>query len=256
MITSLQNPLAKRIRRLQQKKHRLAEGAFFVEGIRVVASAVEYEADIEQLIYCSALLSSEFGRTLLENTPYPKIEVSEELFRSLSERDTPSGLGALIKTRPMALTQLPFDKKGVYVALFDISDPGNLGTIIRTVDGAGANGVILVGSTTDPYHATCLKASMGAIFKIPIVSAEWDEIQKWIDAHGVHTMATSAHAPLSYTQTNYTKPLLFYMGSEREGLAQKVIDSAESTVYIPMRGCSTSLNLAVATGILLYEATR
>lgn len=256
MITSLQNPLIKRIRRLQQKKYRLAEGVFFLEGLKSVAAAVEHKAEIEQFIWCSKLLSSEFGRTVLDNARQIKMEVSEEVFCSLSERDAPSGLGALIRIRPRPLAELPINHNGIYVALFDVSDPGNLGTIIRTVDGAGADGVILIGSTTDPYHSTSLKASMGAIFKVPVISAEWDELQNWVSRYSVHTIATSAHAPVSYTKANYTLPLLFYMGSEREGLTKEVIASADSTVFIPMLGYSTSLNLAVATGVLLYEARR
>ncbi len=247
MITSFQNPLVKRIKRLKQKKYRQQEGLFFVEGLRVVGAAVQAGATIEQLVYCDALLVSEFGRSLLQKAP--TVEVSAAIFRTLSQRDHPAGIGAIIKRTANDTLQITSD--GVYVALFGASDPGNVGTIIRTADAAGANGVILVGDTVDVTHPAVIKASMGAFFSVPIAAMSEAAFAEW--AADIRTLATSAKGTVAYRTADYTTPLVLMMGSEREGLAAKWLDSAAQQLTIPMHGTSSSLNLAVATALLLYE---
>ncbi len=256
MITSTQNALIKRIRRLQQKKHRLREGAFFVEGLRVVLMALEEGAPVETIVWCDALLRSDIGRNAL-TLNIPSVEVSETVFRAATDRDTPSGLGAIIAFASAELTSLPILPNSVYVALENVADPGNLGTIIRTIDAAGADGVILVGDTTDPTHSTAVKASMGALFAVPFALApSVNAVTAWARAGGLQVVATSAKASLTVWDAPLQTPLVWLLGSERHGLSSEGMDSAEIRVSIPMHGVSSSLNLAVATGLLLYETQR
>ncbi len=253
MISSTKNPLVKRIRRLKQKKYRLQEGVFFVEGLRVVATALEMGAEVEQIVWCDDLLVSDFGRSLLLQAP--ATELSASVFQAISERDQPVGIGAIVKMRVTAISEQSIGEQSVFVALYEISDPGNLGTIIRTVDAAGADGVILVGNTVDPFHPSAVKASMGAVFNVAIVESSAENLLNWSKENGLSIVATSAKGSADYRAISYPKPALLLMGSEREGLPSHILQQADQAVAIPMRGTASSLNLAVATGILLYQMT-
>lgn len=256
-ISSLHNPLVKRLRRLSQHKYRVAEGVCWVEGLRSVLTALEQGARVEQLIYCDELLTSAVARAALDAAPYPRIAVSAAVFRALSERDDPVGLGAVVHTPQRGLDALPARHDGLYVALDAVADPGNLGTIARTLDSAGAHGLILAGEGTDPYHPTAIKASLGAVFALPVVQApDVATVLAWATAHKVTTVATSAKAALSYWEASYASPCLLLMGSEREGLPADVQAATDVCVTIPMWGVSSSLNLAVATALVLYEIRR
>lgn len=265
VITSTRNPLVKRIRLLRQKKQRLRERAFVVEGLRVVLTALELEAAVETLVWCPELLTSAVGQTAVQRAEaagVPVAAVTPAVFAALSERDNPVGLAAVVRIgsgpddrpRVVPLAALAPAAQAVYVALFDIGDPGNLGTIVRTADGAGAAGVILVGNTVDAFHPTAVKASMGALFNVTLAAADSaPDLFAWARRHAVCTVATSAHAAVDYERAAWRFPALLLMGSEGDGLPADVLDSAEMSVSIPMRGVSSSLNLAVATGLLLYR---
>ncbi|HFC12517.1 MAG TPA: RNA methyltransferase [Anaerolineae bacterium] len=254
MITSTQNQLVKRIRRLGQKKYRSAENSYFVEGLRLVGAAIEAGAEIEALVWCDTLLVSDFGRNLLTHSPAPTIELSDIVFRTISQRDNPMGLGAIVKTPANSDLEKAFATASLLVALDSIADPGNLGTILRSVDAVGADGVILVGNCVDPYHPTAIKASMGALFSVPIFNIRslaevFDSAEK---AH-LPIIATSANADFAYKALPIPPRMILLMGSEKLGLPTSATTRATHSVALPMRGTSSSLNIAVATSILLYE---
>lgn len=260
MITSFRNPLVKRIKKLKRKKYRQREGAFFVEGIRVVLTAIERGAPLDTIVVAPELLTSEVALEAVaaQREQGTNVrEVSGEVFASVAERENAVGLGAIIAVRLRDLASLPAGANDVFAALFDVGDPGNLGTIVRTLDGVGAAGLILVGQTTDPFHPTAVKASMGALFNVPVAEVETvDAVWRWAAERSVHTVATSAHARQVYWDAAYELPTLLLLGSEGEGLPVEVMDRAEMAVTIPMVGASSSLNLAVAAGLLLYEVRR
>jgi TrmH family RNA methyltransferase len=260
VITSHRNPLVKRIRGLERKKQRQEEGAFFVEGLRVTLSALERRAPVELLVYAPELLTSEVAHDAIRQFEAKGGEtaaVSGDVFRSFSQRDNPAGLGAVVTARLHDLDALPVTPEAIFVAASDVGDPGNLGTILRTMDGVGAAGLILVGQTTDPFHPTAVKASMGALFNMPVARAEGMEpLWDWAGIRGLFTIATSARAPRDYRDAGYRFPALLLLGSEGEGLAPDVIQRAGRAVSIPMYGTASSLNLAVAAGLLLYELRR
>lgn len=260
MITSPTNPLVKRIKQLRQKKNRQAEGVFFAEGLRVVLTAVEQNVPWEMLIYAPELLKSSAALQVVraqEQIGRTVVAVTAAVFRAISERDNPTGLGAIIPIQATTLAQLPISPHSIFVLLDRVADPGNLGTILRTLDSAGASGLILTGESTDPYHPTAIKASMGTLFTLPLVHLPAIQpIWEWAKVHGLTTIATSAKASQGYWDAPYQFPALLLMGNEQEGLPPEVMDAAALQVTIPMYGTASSLNLGVATGLLLYELRR
>jgi TrmH family RNA methyltransferase len=221
---------------------------------------LERNAPLDTIVYAPDLLTSDAGRAAVAGQQAQGarvVAVSAEVFASFSERDNPVGLGAIANVHLHELAALPEAPDAIFVALDAVSDPGNLGTIVRTMDGMGATGLILVGHTTDPFHPTAVKASMGALFSVPVAeAATLNVLWGWAAQRGLHTIATSARAPLSFWEAPYRFPALLLLGSEGEGLAAGVLQRAELAVTIPMRGVSSSLNLAVAAGLLLYELRR
>ncbi len=257
VISSLHNPLIKRLRRLRQKKYRQAEGVCLIEGVRVVLSALELGAAVELVIGCAALLTSPTAWAALGQTPLPQVWVTEAVFRHLSERDNPVGLAAVVRPPHLALADCPAEPQGLYLALDRIADPGNLGTIVRTLDGVGGQGLILVGETTEAYHPTAIKASLGAVFRLPVATApDLEAVLAWGRAGRLPILATSAHAPQVYWEAQLPAAGLVMLGSEREGLPPAVLQAADWQLRIPMWGVSSSLNLAVAAGLIVYEMRR
>ncbi len=260
VITSTANPFVKRLRALEQRKHREAEGAFFVEGIRPVWQAVQARARVDALVVAPDLLTSELAQGLVRaqrESGTRVVHVSGPVFESIAEREHPSGLGALVRISPLILADLVIQATSFFIALQDVGNPGNLGTIIRTVDGAGGSGVILIGQGTDPYHPTAVKASMGTLFTVPVARADsLNEVLEWCSAQAVKVVTTSSRARQSYWSVIYPRPALFLFGSEGAGLHEQEFRRGDLAVRIPMAGAADSLNLAVSVGVLLYEVKR
>lgn len=256
MITSFANQKVKLIRKLERKKYRQETGLFFIEGLRTVGEAVQMGAPIESLVISPDLLVSEFGQSLL-HTPsvenINKIEVSQEIYEKIAHKEGPQGIGALVRQDWGKLNDIEVQFSDLWVALDAIADPGNLGTIMRTADAVGARGIILLGHSTDPHDPTAVKASMGAIFSLELVQAVWENFVRWQAENGITMVGTSDSAKEDYQDIAYPRPLVLLMGSERHGLSPQSQSACDHMVFIPMAGRSDSLNLAVATGVMLYE---
>lgn len=200
--------------------------------------------------------------TAQESAGVSVARLSDELFTRLAERDGPSGLAAIVRSQPRVLADLAahpgFDRAGsVFVALHEAGNPGNLGTIIRTASAAGADGVILIGPSADPYDPAAVKASMGALFTVPVAAAATaGEFLAWAASEGARLIAASGRAEAGYWDADLTPPCVLLLGSEGSGLPPDLIEAADLRVSIPMTGTAESLNLAVAAGILLYEVRR
>lgn len=255
-ISSLNNPTIKHIRSLRQRKERERTNTFFIEGIRLVAESIQTGATIESLVVAPELLTSAFAHHIVaarRAAGVAYLEVTAAVFKSLSGKENPQGLGAVVRQNWEQLEQVRLTDGWVWVALDEVQDPGNLGTILRTCDAVGGTGVILLGSTTDPYDPAALRASMGAIFSQRLVRAGFDEFVTWKQQHGYRVVGTSDTATHDYQAVRYDPPLVLLMGSEREGLSPQQQAHCDLIVAIPMVGRSDSLNLAVATGVMLYE---
>jgi TrmH family RNA methyltransferase len=256
MITSPSNPTVRQIRALRQRKEREREGLCFIEGVRLVGEAVQLGAEIEALVVAPELLASPFARDLVAQQAAARtrlIEVSAEVFAGLSQKDGPQGLAAVARQRWTHLADVRLGPPPGWVALVDPADPGNLGTILRTADTVGAAGVILIGDATDPYDPAALRASMGAAFAVQLARATFDEFAAWKRTSGAFLVGASDKAPADYQSVTYPQPLVLLMGSERQGLSLTQQACCDLMVSLPMRGRSDSLNLAVATGVMLYE---
>jgi TrmH family RNA methyltransferase len=254
-ITSRQNPKIKQIRALKQRKYRKSTGLFLVEGIRHVGEAVEAGARIEYLLVAPDSLRGGYAQSLVDNlqsNQIPIYAVTAEVFNSIAGKDNPSGILAVVQQQYAPLESLSPANFPWGVAVISPQDPGNIGTILRTIDAAGASGLILLDGGVDVYHPTAVRASMGALFWHPVVKATFDRFAEWVKAHNYHLYGTSAHAKTRYDQFHFRKPCILLLGSEREGLSKEQANTCGQLLKIPMHGKTTSLNLSIAAGILLY----
>jgi TrmH family RNA methyltransferase len=255
-IASPANPRIKAIRALRQRHERERSGRFFIEGIRLVAEALQMEAPVETLVVAPSLLRSDFARSLVaqaQAAAIPVLEVSEAVFSSLSQKEGPQGLAAVVRQRWQRLEELRLAPGDYWVALHAAQDPGNIGTILRTADAAGARGVMLLDHCADPHDPNAVRASMGALFAQGIIRASLAEFWRWKEQTGCTVVGTSGAAATDYRSLRYPLPLVLLMGSEREGLSPSEQASCDVMVSIAMTGRSDSLNLAVATALVLYE---
>jgi RNA methyltransferase, TrmH family len=260
VITSAANPLVKRVRLLADRRHRRRESAFVVQGIQPVWQAVEAGADLEVLIVAPDLLRHAGAAAMVAEREAAGVRVarfSAELFGRVADRDGPSGLAAVIRSAPSALADLRTDVGAVFAALHEVGNPGNLGTIIRTASAAGASGIILIGPSADPFDPAAVKASMGALFTMPVTTAaSAAEFLDWAAERDLAVVAASGRASMSCWDADLRPPLALLLGSEGTGLPDDLLAAADLRVAIPMTGTAESLNLAVAAGILLYEVRR
>jgi len=255
-IASRSNPGIKRMRSLRSRAERERTGLFFVEGIQIVVEAVQQNAPIEEMVIAPELLTSAFAQETVQQQKergVPCLEVTAEVFESLSLKERPQGIGAVVRQRWEKLEQVDAAHRLGWVALEGVQSPGNLGTILRTADAVGAAGVILIGPSTDPYDPTAVRASMGAIFSQRLVRARFEAFAAWKRQTGCRLVGTSPAAATDYRAASYQPPLVLFMGSEQKGLSPEQQALCDLVVRIPMVGRSDSLNLAVATALMLYE---
>lgn len=259
MITSRQNPRIKLYRALAQRKFREREGTFVLDGVLQVAGAVESGLRLRDVFWCDALLVSAHGRaTVAQLAPdTAQHEVSEHVFRALSDRTEPQGIAAIAERPQVRPADISLSPDGVLLALEDIRDPGNLGTIVRTADAAAADGVVVLGHCVDPYDPKVVRATMGAMFHVPVAEAnDAPEFVAWAREHGVRTYATSTRGTQTHFETSFTGRTAFLIGNEARGLSDEALRSADAVIRIPMQGQAESLNAATAASILVYEVVR
>jgi TrmH family RNA methyltransferase len=259
VITSRANPLIKDLRALDKKQVREQRGEFLVEGIQPVLAAIQNGALIRMLVVADELLNSKLAREAVrqqERAGTRIVRVSRLVLEALTEREHPTGIAAVVQMPRISLQDVMPQSNSMLVALHEVSNPGNLGTILRTADAVGAHAVVLIGNVTDPHAPAVVTASRGAIFSVPLVRVpSLDVVMKWASAAGVALIAASDKADKVYWDADLCRAVMFLLGNEGEGLPPMVLATSES-VRIPMRGKLDSLNLAVAAGVLLYEAAR
>ena len=257
LISSHSNAKIKQVRALRQRKARQETGLFLVEGIRHIGEAVEAGADLDAIVYAPDLLDSEFAQKLVDDQQRQGVAcyaTTAEVFGSVADKENPQGILAVARRPQRRLADLNAGSFPWGVALVEPQDPGNVGTILRTVDAVGASGMLLLDSSVDPYHPSAVRASMGAIFWYPLVSASFSDFVGWARQQRYHIYGASARGSADYRQVaGYQRPCILLMGSEREGLSSEQAQVCDLLVRLPMRGRTTSLNLAVATGVMLYQ---
>jgi TrmH family RNA methyltransferase len=256
LIYSRNNVHIRRIRELHNRAERDRTGKFFVTGMRFVIQAAQQGAHIESLIIAPQLLTSVPAQRLvrrLRQSGIACLEVPSEVLHSISLVDDPQGIGAVIRQRWETLPNVKPERELCWLAIDAVQSPGNLGTILRCCDAVGCAGVILLGKATDPYDPACVRASMGALFAQKFVRCTPEEFMAWKHRHSCLLVGTSPHAGDDYQKVTYPAPVVLFMGSERKGLPPEFQALCDRMVKIPMVGTSDSLNLAIATSVLLYE---
>ncbi|RCL03065.1 MAG: TrmH family [Candidatus Tokpelaia sp. JSC189] len=256
-ITSLANPLIKNLKALALKKVRNREDLFLAEGLKLIIDALDLSWKIHTLVFAKLGL----GNTLVEKTAARTvaagglvIKTSEKIMAAITRRDNPQTVIGVFGQRWHKLEKIALGKNSLFLGLDRIRDPGNLGTIIRTADATGTSGIILIGDTIMPYSLKTVRATMGSIFSVPLYRVSEGQFLDWRKKFPGLVVGTHLKSPINYRSVNYTKePVLLLMGNEQQGLPESLACCCNKLVQIPQKGQADSLNLAVATGIMLYE---
>lgn len=254
MLTKTQ---LKQLRLLKQKRGRSSQGKFLIEGVHLCWEALRSGASLELLLYTQdAFAVSEIKEVISEaqKRGVSNLRVTTAVLKSLADTVTPQGVLA-VAHRPV--TSIPLGRAKVLLLLDKVRDPGNVGTIIRTADATGADGVILARETADPYSPKVLRSTMGSIFHLPIqVDAEPHSLVADLKKRGFRIFIAEPRAKRSYTQIKYSRRFLLAVGNEARGVRKSLRPLADELIRVPIRGRAESLNVSMATGIILYEALR
>ncbi len=248
-------------RRLHSRKERRETGRFLVEGIRPTLTALQSGTPVELVLFAPDLLRGSHGQEevldLARARDIPCLRLTKSEFESLATRDRPQGIACVGQQVWWSLDDLLHAAPGApLVALHEPQDPGNLGTILRCCDATGCAGVILIGNATDPWHPWALRASMGATFVSRLAQCDSASFARWARKSGLPVIGTSDRGSVDFATVDYPQPFVLLMGSERQGLPVDLERVASTIVRIPMTGQVDSLNLAVATAVILYESDR
>lgn len=259
-ITSLANPIIKDIKGLSSKKDREETGTFMAEGLKLVIDALELGWNIRTLVYSKAAKS----KPLVEKAALKTVasgglvlEVNDKVLSSITRRDNPQMVVGIFDQQWKSLKDIKPQANQTFIALDRVRDPGNLGTVIRTADAAGASGVILVGDCTDPFSLETVRATMGSVFATPVTKCSVEEFLHWKKSAGASVVATHLAGSVDYRTIDYKKkPVVILMGNEQSGLPDELASKADQIARIPQEGRADSLNLAIASAIMIYEARR
>ena len=255
-VTGLQNPVVKAAAELKQKKYRTQNGLYLAEGLRTAEEAVAYKA-VETLFYVAT--DDERTMRLLEDAAAQNIKlvcVSENVMKKIADTETPQGIIAVCKMRQPKLENLLASGKMLLV-LDRVGDPGNIGTMLRTADAAGIGGLVLLKGCADIYAPKTVRSSMGSLFHIPVLSGVSE--QEFVSAAkkaGYDLLVTCLDGADNLYKADLSGRIAFVMGNEAGGVSETLLEKADKRVYIPMAGRAESLNVAMAAGIVMFEALR
>ena len=256
IITSKDNEIIKNIRKLKEKKYRDLSNSYIIEGIKLIKEAIVESKQIKQIIVCEENINNGGidQKLLYEIAKYECIYVTKKIFSLISDVQNPQGIMAVIE-KQNSEDNIDY-KEDVIVVLDGIQDPGNLGTILRTIDSVGLKQVIVSKETADAYNPKVVRSTMGAIFRVNIIESDnLIETLKNLKKHKYKVMATSLETNNNIYDVYYNKKVIV-IGNEANGVSQEILDFADEKIKIPMLGRTESLNASVATSIILYEYVR
>lgn len=266
-ITSLQNKRIKNLVKLRQRRHRDSQQLTVVEGLREAALALEQQIVPTEAFFCPSLASDGEQPALaaalqaLESRGGTDcFEVTPEIYAKIAYRGESGGLLLVVPYFNRPLDALPISRPSFLAVIENVEKPGNLGAVLRTADAAGVGGVIVCsdapGAGTDVHNPNVIRASLGAIFTVPVAVGSSTEVINWLRREGIWMIAATPAAEALYTEADMTRSVALVMGSEADGLTDMWLSAADERVLIPMQGNVDSLNLAVSTALLLYECVR
>lgn len=257
LITAYSNPLIKRARSLREKRHRRVEGRFLAEGLRILTEAREAGRLPEQLFFAAESARHPLVETLIaavEGAGGEAVETVPDILGKISGKDNPQAVVGVFAEFARPLDSLDRAAAPLWLVAERLRDPGNLGTILRTGDAVGAGGLILIDDCVDPFSVEAVRASMGALFTVPLVQADWPQFLAWLRAGPGQLVALSLDTDTDYRAARYQPPCFLLTGNEAQGLPPAYAAACDLRVKIPMRGKADSLNAAVATAVMAYEA--
>jgi RNA methyltransferase, TrmH family len=256
-VTSPQNTLVKLAKSLDRKKARTESGLFLAEGARHVGEGLALGWTLDALLFSAAAEARPAVRDLANEAlarGARVARVSDRVLEAVAKRDNAQSVIGLFQQRLVSLDDLvdaPF-----IIALERIRDPGNLGTILRTLDSVGGGGVVLLEESCDPFSVEAVRASMGSIFASPVVKTDFDRFNAWRKAHGFTMAGTTLKGSMRHTDTDFGAKTVLLMGNEQSGMPDHWALACDALVRLPMAGRADSLNLAIATAVTAYEIWR
>ena len=255
-ITSKENQLIKHIIKLKEKKYRKEYNEYLIEGVKIVKEALEENAKIKQIIISETAINSELVQKNLKDKlqKIDYIKVPNNIFKLISDVENPQGVLAVIEKNNLE-ENIDYNKE-IILALDDLQDPGNLGTIIRTADSIGLTQILISKGTADAYSSKVIRSTMGAIFRVKVIECD-NLIEKLKDArkHKYKVVVSSLQTTNSLYDIDYKKKVIV-IGNEGNGVKKEIQEMADEKIKIPMLGKTESLNASVATGVILYEYVR
>ena len=258
-LTSTANPRVKAIAKLRDRRERDRTGLTIVDGAREVRRALEAGATVDEAFVCVPLLQGEDARAAydqLEARSIPIRTTTPTVFEKLAFGERAEGIVAVVRIPSTALDDLRLPSDPLVVVLDGVEKPGNIGAVLRSADGAGADALILASGRTDPFNPNVIRASAGTVFSVPLASAPADDVIVWLRERGIRIVAARVDAAATYTDADLRGPIAIALGSEADGLTD-LWDRAEvDEVSLPMHGIADSLNVSVTAAVLLYEARR
>jgi TrmH family RNA methyltransferase len=253
-IQSKDNLLIKDIKKLKEKKYRISSNMFLVEGFRFVEEAIDSDFEVMD-IFISARGELKYENSSLKNKIQSNTKVygiSDSLFKSICDTEHPQGIIAVVRNKSV---EIKYDQ-GFYILADKIQDPGNMGTIIRTAHAAGALGVLITKGSVDIYNEKTLRATMGSIFKIPVLYDNDLSLVKKLRNSGFKLVASSLDTDKNFYEVDLKEKVIISVGNEGNGISTEVYDLCDLKIKIPMPGGAESLNVAVAASIMMYEVVR
>lgn len=255
-ITSTQNPRVKTLLNLRERRERDKAGLFLIEGFRELLRAIDAGVNVIEVYFCPELFLGSNEDALIRRVKGSQFKCSKNVFEKISYRDRPDGLIGVGVQSKKGLKDFHIKKAPFLVACEAIEKPGNLGTILRTSDGVGVDGLIVCDQCTDVYNPNTVRASVGTLFTVPVFEAGSEETIKWLKENKITIVAATPSGNCNFTEADFTGPLCIAVGTEQLGLSKLWMESADVQVRIPMMGVADSLNVAMATTLLLYEVLR
>ncbi len=261
MITSKGNIQIKEIRLLRVAKHRQSRREYFIEGMRLVEEALHNPGQFRKVVY-SPRLENKAGGVRLLSAAREKIQnaewlyVSDEVMEKICDTQTHQGILAVLEMKERSWAEI-HQKEGIVLLLHELQDPGNVGTIFRVAEAGGAAGVILSQDTLDPYNPKVVRASMGSLFRVPFMQdQDAGECLKELRSRGYRLWATTVQAGRPLWEMDFAKPTAVLFGQEGAGLPHALMAETDGLFTIPMAPGVDSLNVAMAAGLVIYEAFR
>jgi len=261
IITSVQNQLIKETKKLQQRKYREETRRFLIEGVRLTEEALQGGV-LETVFYTENVFETDRARALLhslmekQNESISLHEVTPQVLKIITETESPQGIMGIARQQDNKLGQMILPELALVLIADSLQDPGNLGTMIRTAWCAGVDAVVCLPGTVDPYNGKTVRASMGGIFNVAIITGvEWEDVRVWCQEQQLQLVAGDLHGQKHFT-LDYSPRVALVIGNEGQGLTQVLPEQVDANITIPLAQGAESLNAAVACGVLVYEIMR